>query len=214
MGRYRDLPLQKPSAFRLLPSASLGAPMIVFILLSLLAIAGALGTILWKNAVYSSLSLVGTLLTLAAIFVTLDAQFLASVQVIVYAGAIMVLFLFVIMLLNAQYPSEVEDPLPWVAPTAIAGGIVLAGALAYTAFLYKAPKPLEEAAKALQGGTPLAVGETLFTKFLLPFEAVSLLLIIAVVGAVALVKREPNGKLARETLEERATHTPEEVVHG
>ncbi|MEY4530855.1 MAG: hypothetical protein RLZZ156_1576 [Deinococcota bacterium] len=186
--------------------------MIVFVLLSLLAVAGALGTILWKNALYSALSLVGTLLTLACIFVTLEAQFLASVQVIVYAGAIMVLFLFVIMLLNAQYPDQHEDPLPWLAPVAIAGGIVLAGTLAYTAFLFKAPKALETAAKALQGGTPGPVGETLFTKFLLPFEAVSLLLIIAVVGAVALVKREPEGKQARETLEERATHTPEEVV--
>ncbi|MFN3266228.1 MAG: NADH-quinone oxidoreductase subunit J [Deinococcales bacterium] len=186
--------------------------MVVFVLLALLAIAGALGTIFWKNAVYSALSLVGTLLALAGVFVTLEAQFLASVQVIVYAGAIMVLFLFVIMLLNAQYPEEPEDPLPWLAPVAIAGGVVLAGALAYSAFLYKAPKKLEEASKALQGGNPGPIGEVLFTKFLLPFEAVSLLLIIAVVGAVALVKREPEAKQQRETLDEKATHTPEEVV--
>ncbi len=186
--------------------------MIVFVLLALLSIVGALGVVLWKNAIYSALSLVGTLLALACLFVTLEAQFLASVQVIVYAGAIMVLFLFVIMLLNAQYPSDELDPLEWVAPAAIAGGVVLAGAIGYTAFLYKAPKVLETAAKALQGGAPGPIGETLFTKFLLPFEAVSLLLIIAVVGAVALVKPEPEGKQTRETLEERATHTPEEVV--
>jgi NADH-quinone oxidoreductase subunit J len=186
--------------------------MIVFVLLALLAIAGALGTILFKNAIYSALSLVGTLLAVACVYVTLEAQFLASVQVIVYAGAIMVLFLFVIMLLNASEAEHTEDRLPWVAPLAVAGGVLLAGALAYTAFQFKAPKPLEEAAKALQGGTPGPVGEVLFTKFLLPFEAVSLLLIIAVVGAVALVKREPETKQAHESLEERATHSPEEVI--
>jgi NADH-quinone oxidoreductase subunit J len=123
-----------------------------------------------------------------------------------------VLFLFVIMLLNASEAEHTVDRLPWVAPLAVAGGVLLAGALAYTAFQFKAPKPLEEAAKALQGGTPGPVGEVLFTKFLLPFEAVSLLLIIAVVGSVALVKREPEVKQAHETLEERATHSPEEVI--
>ena len=165
---------------------------VIFVILVLLAIAGALGTITFKNGIYAALSLVGTLLTLAGLYVTLDAQFLASVQVIVYAGAIMVLFLFVIMLLNAAQPETREDPLPWVAPVAIASGIVLAGAFVFAAFQFKAPKPLEEAAKALQGGTPGPVGEVLFTKFLLPFEAVSILLLIAIVGAVALVRREPG----------------------
>jgi NADH-quinone oxidoreductase subunit J len=172
---------------------------VIVALLSLLAIAGALGTVTLKNGIYAALSLVGTLLTLACLYVTLDAQFLASVQVIVYAGAIMVLFLFVIMLLNAAQAETQEDPLPWVTPVAIASGIVLAGAFAFTAFRFQAPKPLAEAAKALQGGTPGPIGETLFTKFLLPFEAVSILLLIAVVGAVALVRREPGVLPADET---------------
>ena len=178
--------------------------MVVFIVLSILAIAGAIGTITFKSGIYSALSLVGTLLTLAMMYVTLHAQFLASVQVMVYAGAIMVLFLFVIMLLNETQMAN-EDPLPWVQPVAIAGGIVLAGALAFAAFQFKAPKNLEVATAALQGGTPAAIGETLFTKFLLQFEAVSILLLIAAVGAVSLVHREPVHDENLETTFELAT---------
>jgi NADH-quinone oxidoreductase subunit J len=178
--------------------------MVVFVILAVLAIAGALGTITFKSGIYSALSLVGTLLTLAMMYVTLHAQFLASVQVMVYAGAIMVLFLFVIMLLSESQMSG-ADPLPWVQPVAIAGGLVLAGALAFTAFQFKAPKNLETATAALQGGTPGVIGETLFTKFLLPFEAVSILLLIAVVGAVSLVHRQPAHNEALETPLEHAT---------
>jgi NADH-quinone oxidoreductase subunit J len=178
--------------------------MVLFVILSILTIALAIGTISFKSGIYSALSLVGTLLTMAMIYVTLSAQFLAIVQVMVYAGAIMVLFLFVIMLLNESQMSG-ADPLPWVQPVAIAGGIVMAGALAFTAFQFKAPKNLETATAALQGGTPGAIGETLFTKFLLPFEAVSILLLIAVVGAVSLVHRQPVHNEALETTSEHAT---------
>jgi NADH-quinone oxidoreductase subunit J len=189
---------------------------IVFFLLAALAIAGALGTILFKNGIYSALSLVGTLLTVACIYVTLEAQFLASVQVIVYAGAIMVLFLFVIMLLNAALAEAGNDPLPWVTSLAVAGGLVMAGVLSYAAFTFKAPQKLEDAAKAMRGGTPGPVGEVLFTKFLLPFEAVSILLLIAVVGAVALVRRDAPENVALETLDEKAVgvHQDEKVIDG
>lgn len=191
--------------------------MIIFILLAALSIVGALGTILLKNGIYSALSLVGTLLSVAMIYVTLEAQFLASVQVIVYAGAIMVLFLFVIMLLNAAQAEASDDPLPWVSSFAIVGGLIVAGVLGYAAFTFKAPKPLEEAAKALQSGTPGPVGEVLFTKFLLPFETVSILLLIAVVGAVALVRRDvPAHDLVLETYDEQAVtvHEDTRVVDG
>jgi NADH-quinone oxidoreductase subunit J len=190
--------------------------MIVFVLLAALAIAGALGTILFKNGIYSALSLVGTLLTVAMIYVTLEAQFLASVQVIVYAGAIMVLFLFVIMLLNAAQTEASDDPIPLVTSLAVVGGLIVAGVLGYAAFQFKAPKPLETAAQVLQGGTPGPIGETLFTKFLLPFEAVSILLLIAVVGAVALVRRDAPETRVLETPFEAATSVHEEmnVVDG
>ena len=171
---------------------------VAFVILAVLAIAGGLGTITFRNGIYSALSLVGTMLCLAMMYFTMDAQFLASVQVIVYAGAIMVLFLFVIMLLNATQLEPSNDPVPWVLPAAIAGGAALAAALVFVAFQFKAPKPLGDAVKALEGGTPGPVGEVLFTKFLLPFEAVSILLLIAIVGAVALVRRDVDAKTETE----------------
>ena len=186
-----------------------------FVLLALLAIAGGIGTITFKNAIYSALSLVGTMLSLAMMYFTMDAQFLSAVQVIVYAGAIMVLFLFVIMLLNAALTETRSDPIPWVLPTGIIGGIVLAGVLSFVAFSYKAPRPLEAAVKKLEGGTPGPVGEVLFTKFLLPFESVSILLLIAVVGSVALVRRDLDAKAELEnTLESMSDITNEAFKKG
>ena len=186
-----------------------------FVLLALLAIAGGIGTITFKNAIYSALSLVGTMLALAMMYFTMDAQFLSAVQVIVYAGAIMVLFLFVIMLLNAALTETRSDPIPWVLPTGIIGGVVLAGVLSFVAFSYKAPRPLEAAVKKLEGGAPGPVGEVLFTKFLLPFESVSILLLIAVVGSVALVRRDLDAKAELEnTLESMSDITNEAFKKG
>lgn len=160
--------------------------------LAALLIAGGLATISLRNAVHASLALVGTLLTLALLFVTLSAHFLAAVQVIVYAGAIMVLFLFVIMMLNAAHPENEPDPIAWVRPVALAGGSVLAVSLVVSALSFRAPLPLPAAESALRGGAPGPIGEVLFTRFLLPFEAVSILLLVAVVGAVSLVRRDPE----------------------
>ncbi len=174
--------------------------MVLFVFLALLAIVGALGAILLPNGVHAALSMVGTLLTLAMIYFTLSAHFLAAVQVIVYAGAIMVLFLFVVMMLNAAKPENAPDPIPWVRPLAYASGAVLAVVLLVNAFRFHAPKNLADADAALAGGSPMLLGETLLTKFLLPFEAVSILLLVAVVGAVALVRREPSEQ-ANPTLE-------------
>ena len=186
-----------------------------FVLLALLSIAGGIGTITFKNAIYSALSLVGTMLSLAMMYFTMDAQFLSAVQVIVYAGAIMVLFLFVIMLLNAALTETRSDPIPWVLPTGIIGGVVLAGVLSFVAFSYKAPMPLEAAVKNLEGGAPGPVGEVLFTKFLLPFESVSILLLIAVVGSVALVRRDLDAKAELEnTLESMSEVTSEAFKKG
>ncbi|MDL2343963.1 NADH-quinone oxidoreductase subunit J [Deinococcus sp. MIMF12] len=170
--------------------------MIAFMLLGALALVGAVITITARNAVHAALGLVGTLLSVAGLFASLSASFLAAIQVIVYAGAILVLFLFVIMLLNANQPITGRDPVPFVRELAGIGGVILAGALAIIAFSYRDPRPLAEGAGALRGGTAVAVGETLLTRFLLPFEAVSILLLVAIVGSVALVKRpvpQPDG---------------------
>ncbi len=169
---------------------------LAFYLLGALAIIGGVITIGARNAVHAALGLVGTLLAVAGLFATMNAAFLAATQVIVYAGAIMVLFLFVIMMLNANAPVTGKDPVPFVRELAGIGGTLIAGAFVVIAYTYKDPRPLAEGAAAVRGGTAQAVGETLLTRFLLPFEVVSVLLLVAVVGAVALVQRpapQPDG---------------------
>lgn len=162
---------------------------IAFLILALLTVVGAVLTVSVRNAVHAALGLVGTLLSVAGLYATMNASFLGAVQVIVYAGAIMVLFLFVIMLLDANRPISGKDPLPYITEIAAIGSSLLAAAFVVLAFTYKDPKPLAQAAAQLQNGAPGPVGETLLTRFLLPFEAVSILLLVAVVGSVALVQR-------------------------
>ena len=162
---------------------------LAFIVISVLIITGALITVIAANAVHAALGLVATLVALAMMYVTLDAHFLGAVQVIVYAGAIMVLFLFVIMLLNATRPIEARNPIPYVGEVGAVAGAVLAGAIGLLAISWREPRPLAEAAAALGNGTPQVIGITLLTKFVLPFEAVGVLLLVAVVGSVVLVRR-------------------------
>ena len=140
-----------------------------------------------KNAVYSSLYLILTLFSIAGHYVLLDAQFLAAVHVIVYAGAIMVLFLYVIMLLNLNHNTEsVPTNLMKFAAVISAGSlmIVLIGSL-------KGAENLA-VAETVTGDVGLvkSLGKVMFTEFLLPFEITSLLLLAAMVGAVMLGKKD------------------------
>jgi NADH-quinone oxidoreductase subunit J len=160
---------------------------VTFYALALPLILVAAMVIFHPNPVYSALFLVLTLFVLAVYFLFLDAHMIAALQIIVYAGAIMVLFLFVIMLLNVQIdPQERQRKgLRWAAGL---GGGVLAAEL----FLLLQRSPGTNAAQAQlpEGfGTVTAVSERLFTDFLLPFEITSVLLLIAIVGAVVLAKR-------------------------
>ncbi len=186
---------------------------VAFLILALLTVLGAVITVSVRNAVHASLGLVGTLLSVAGLYATMNASFLSAVQVIVYAGAIMVLFLFVIMLLDANRPISGKDPLPYITEIAAIGSSLMAAAFVVVAFSYKDPKPLAEAAASLRNGAPGPIGETLLTRFLLPFEAVSILLLVAVVGSVALVQRpvqqpdpamEAEGARARDKREIQA----------
>ena len=158
-----------------------------------IAMVGGLLCITRKNPIGSALWLVVTLFALAAMYVLLDAQFIAALQVLVYAGAIMVLFLFVIMLLNLGHPG----------PTDIKGpvGIGIAALLAGTLLLQlrvlgqATPPPaiqLPDGAMATlqQQGMVAAVAGPLFDAYLIPFEITSLLLLAAMVGAVVLAKRK------------------------
>jgi len=158
----------------------------VFVPLAFLLLVASLGVILQRNPVRSAFSLVVALFLLAVFYVFLEAHLVAALQVIVYAGAIMVLFLFVIMLLRLQ--PEPRDP----ERTA---GRMVAGAMAslfvvQLAFFLRALSVPDRAGTAPRFGTTEAVAEALFTRLLLPFEMTSILLLVAIVGAVVLAKRK------------------------
>jgi NADH-quinone oxidoreductase subunit J len=161
---------------------------ILFLGLAVLILAAALGVVLHPNPVKSALFLVVTLFLLAVVFVLLEAHMIAALQIIVYAGAIMVLFLFVIMLLNLQIDDPERGRRQFVLRgLAWAGGLVLAVELA----LLMRGGPAGNPAPTPAGyGGALAVAQSLYTDFLLPFELTSILLLVAVVGAVVLAQKQ------------------------
>ena len=161
--------------------------MILFYLLAILSIASAMVVILHRSPIYSALALVNTLFLIAVMFVLLDAQLIAFLQVIVYAGAIMVLFLFVIMLLGAGDEVRLEGRAGLrsvVAVTAIAFAAEI-GALVVSGM----GGSVRDSLPADFGSTP-AIAERLFTTHLLSFELTSVLLLVAVVGAVVMARRK------------------------
>ena len=164
-----------------------------FWIFGVIAMAGGLLCITRKNPVASALWLVMTLFALAAMYVLLDAQFIAALQVLVYAGAIMVLFLFVIMLLNLGHPgpTDIKGPVG-VGVAALLGGTLL---LQLRVLGQAAPPeaislPAGTMAALQQQGMVAAVAGPLFDAYLIPFEITSLLLLAAIVGAVVLAKRK------------------------
>ena len=138
-----------------------------------------------RNPVTSAMFLVLTIVSMAGLFVLLHAFFLAAVQVLVYAGAVMVLFLFVIMLLDLKAEERRK-----MKTLGIGGGLVSVGAILaiFLSSLLHAPLGASES-PALEGGT-VRLGKLLFTEYLLPFEIVSVLLLVAMVGVVLLSKKE------------------------
>jgi len=172
--------------------------MITFWILAIVSVIGAIGVITLKEPVHAALSLVGTLLTVATLYVTLEAHFLAAIQVIVYAGAIMVLFLFVIMLLNVS-SDEQENTLPWMKPAAYTVGLVAAVALVSAVVQNMTPLPSSEViAATLQGGEAEQIGDILFSDFVFAFQLVAVLLLTGIVAAVSLVQRKAETVEAAE----------------
>ena len=165
---------------------------IVFWTFSALAVLGAAMCITRRSPVASALWLVQTLFALAALFVVLDAQFVAVLQVLVYAGAIMVLFLFVIMLLNLGRPglSDLKGPVGLAVATLLGG--LLFFQLLRGATPSAAGTPAGDTMAQLQQeqGIVGAVARPLFSQYLIPFEITSVLLLAAIVGAVVLAKRK------------------------
>jgi NADH-quinone oxidoreductase subunit J len=162
-----------------------------FLLLSLTAIATALGMLLSRNAIYSALFLVLNFTTVAVFYLLLGAPFIAMAQVTVYAGAIMVLFLFVIMLLGAENLPKAEV-LPWQTPLAV--GLAVALAVEATFIFFTRARPVGEVAPPAvtvnTSATLVELGTALFRDYLLPFEVTSILLLVAMVGAIVLVRKE------------------------
>jgi NADH-quinone oxidoreductase subunit J len=163
--------------------------LLLFIVLALVAIASALGMLISRNAIYSALFLVLNFATVAVFFLLLNAPFIAVAQVSVYTGAIMVLFLFVIMLLGAERAGPIQA-IQWQRPLAVTLALILLGEAAYIILGQRGVIPLVTAELPQAFGSPSLVGTSLFSSYLLPFEITSVLLLVAMVGAIVLTKRE------------------------
>jgi NADH-quinone oxidoreductase subunit J len=163
------------------------AQLVLFAILAALSVVCAIGVVVNENPVRSALNLVVVLFCVAMLFLTLNASFVAAVQVMVYAGAIMVLFLFVIMLLNLGKPEQLLDHLKPQKPLSVLAGLILV--LVIASVIVAVPSPHSVLLPAQMTGA-YEVGISLFSPtWVFPFEAVSILLLIAVVGAVVLAKR-------------------------
>ena len=157
----------------------------LFILFAAMAIGSALALVAQRNPLYSAISLIGVFISLACLYVMLAAPFIAAVQVIVYAGAIMVLVVFVIMLLNVDHEERSPNRLKFLVPLAVLLAAVLIGEVA---FILVSVQDFRVAAPSNVGLTH-SIGTNLFTRYLLPFEITSILLLMAIVGAMTLARR-------------------------
>ncbi len=162
------------------------AELILFLILALVAVGAALGLLFSRNAVYAALFLVLNFMTVAVFYLLLSAPFLAMAQVTVYAGAIMVLFLFVIMLLGTKKLKTSGEKL-WQRRLAIGLGVVLLGELVILSFV-QGWKGTLLGDIGSQFGSPESIGIELFNQYLLPFEITSILLLVGMIGAIVLTK--------------------------
>lgn len=187
---------------------------VIFFIAAIGAIAGAIGVVALRNPFYSVLALVGHLLSLAALFLLLRAEFIAAAQVVVYAGAVMVLYLFVVSYIGGG------------ATQLTPGGAQLrtvAGAAVLALFAELAIAVLGSGLQAIDSdgapyvsgfGSPAQIGEALLTKFLFPFEVASLLLLVAAVGAVVLARRRAGTTLDDREDDPTRWITPRSLFSG
>jgi NADH-quinone oxidoreductase subunit J len=161
---------------------------ILFLIFAALAVACAVNLVLQKHPIASALSLVGVMGSLAVLYLLLGGEFIAMAQLIVYAGAIMVLFIFVIMLLNAGSESGPRRNL-WAS---FAGVPMVAAMIVIAVYLIERVLPPTEGVRfgAFQHGNAYDIGEKLFKIYVLPFEVTSILILIAIVGAIVLARKE------------------------
>lgn len=161
---------------------------ILFFAFAAFAVLCAINLVLQTHPISSALSLIGVMGALAVLYFLLGAEFIAAAQLVVYAGAIMVLFVFVIMLLNAG----AEDPAKRNLRARIIGTVLLAAFLGLVTFVIQALLPRSESVTfgGFTHGTAGDIGKALFTDYLLPFEVTSVLILIAIIGAIVLAQKE------------------------
>lgn len=176
----------------------MSASLALFLVLAVVSVTSALAMIFARNAVHGVLFMVGNFATVAILFLLLEAPFLAAVQVVVYAGAIMVLFLFVVMLMGPD-PAPLWEQIPGQRPLALLFGILLGSGLIVAVNIEQITGVTGNAAAIIeQVGQPTALAEQLYQNYLLPFEITSVLLLIGMMGAVILAKRETKEKQAHD----------------
>ena len=163
------------------------APLAVFFVLAALAVIGAVSLILQKHPIHSALSLIVVMIALAGLYLLLGAEFVAAVQIIVYGGAIMVLFVFVIMLLNAGIEEHTS-----ISKMAGAPGLLLVVALAgfVAATIAGSTENIQATSQTGELASTLGISNMLFKDFVYPFELTSFLILVAVLGATVLAQRE------------------------
>ena len=175
-----------------LPSIS----QLLFVLFGAMALGCAVAMVAQRNPLYSAISLVGVFVSLACLYLTLQAPFIAAIQVIVYAGAIMVLVVFVIMLLNVD--EEVRRPLRlhYLIPVGVLLAAVLVGEAAFMLQLGSSAPVAPVPPVSSDVGLTASIGTGMFTKYLLPFEVTSVLILMALVGAITLARQGRTPLLA------------------
>jgi NADH-quinone oxidoreductase subunit J len=163
------------------------APLVVFFVLAALAVIGAISLILQKHPIHSALSLIVVMVALAGLYLLMGAEFVAAVQIIVYGGAIMVLFVLVIMLLNAGIEEHTNF-------SKLAGYVGVPLGIALTGFIAAAIARSTETVQAAAPGASIAstgrISEMIFKEFVYPFELTSFLILVAIMGAIVLAQRE------------------------
>jgi NADH-quinone oxidoreductase subunit J len=165
------------------------APLVVFFVLAGLAVIGAVSLILQKHPIHSALSLIVVMIALAGLYLLLGAEFVAAVQIIVYGGAIMVLFVFVIMLLNAGVEEHTS-----ISKMAGAPGLLLVVALAglVAATIARSTDSIQGTIETGEMSSTLGISNMIFKEFVYPFELTSFLILVAVLGATVLAQREKS----------------------
>jgi len=170
----------------------MSASILFFIVIGAVCLASAIGVVSSRIPIHSALYMFVNFVSLAVLYVTLEAQFLAAAQVIIYAGGIVILILFVIMLIGSE---KIETRAPHRTWTPYAGILLGVTLLSSMIFSFVATPSAQQTTSTLNGGAPETVGMTFFTQYILPFEMTAVLLLVALIGALLLARYPRSGQI-------------------